>query len=300
MHRQLKHEFYVLLQSNKWANKIAFQNKFDDKSTDFSFSKNLRLVLILLCITMILFLYMSSSQYEFFAWLDELTVWNKSAWSVQLPELTSWFVSIVFLLVAVPGYILLKKSFVNARRKPQLAATSVVLFSSVLLAGCPGSDFVNECASFNENGSCEEYKRAAVPVYMSLDKLRNSVVTELPRAPDNIGRLYLYGDFVFLNEKNEGIHIIDNSDQTAPVNLAFIRIPGNTEIAVRDNYLYADSYIDLITLDIRDPQNMAVVSREQSIFPYDATQNIPQNITFTGSTVDRSQGVVVSYRLTGS
>ncbi|MFK7995144.1 MAG: hypothetical protein AB8B87_13455 [Granulosicoccus sp.] len=181
-------------------------------------------------------------------------------------------------------------------------ATAAVLFSSLLAIGSTWTNDYssNECARYSEEGFCEEYKRDAQPVYMSYEQLRSSVKIESARAPDRIGRLYLYGDYVFLNEVNEGIHIIDNAEPTLPVNLGFIRIPGNTEIAVRDNYLYADSYVDLLTLDINDPMTLSVISRQQSIFPFDAYQNIPQNITFSGFEIDREQGVVVSYRLEGS
>ncbi|MFK8080292.1 MAG: hypothetical protein AB8B97_08410 [Granulosicoccus sp.] len=197
---------------------------------------------------------------------------------------------------------LMSGSIVSRVRQTLLPAAAAVTFSSFLAVGSTWtSDFsTGECARFSEDGYCEEYKRAAEPVYMSYTQLRNAVKIEAARSPDRIGRLYLYGNYVFLNETNEGIHVIDNTDPTAPVNRAFIRIPGNTEIAVRDNYLYADSYIDLITLDINDPENVAVISREQQIFPYDEYQNIPQNISLSDAQIDRDRGVVVSYRLNGS
>lgn len=175
-------------------------------------------------------------------------------------------------------------------------------FASMLVLGSSwdNGNFSSECARYSEEGYCEEYKQAASPVYMSYGALRAAFDIEAARPPDRIGRLYLYEDLVLLNEVNEGIHIIDNSDPTAPVNKAFIRLPGNTEIAVRSNYLYADSYVDLVTLDIADPENIVLIGREQDIFPFDEYQNIPQNITFGRTGVDRDLGVVVSYRVAGS
>jgi len=65
---------------------------------------------------------------------------------------------------------------------------------------------------------------------------------------------------------------------------------------VKDDYLYADSYVDLVTLNLADTDNITEVAREQDIFPYDAFQNIPYNVDFDFGVVDRSNGVVVGYK----
>ena len=60
--------------------------------------------------------------------------------------------------------------------------------------------------------------------------------------------------------------MIDNSNPSTPVIIAFIPIPGNVDIAVVDNILYADNYIDLVALDISNPTAPKVVHREGNIF----------------------------------
>ena len=82
------------------------------------------------------------------------------------------------------------------------------------------------------------------------------------QALKNPGKIYIYGNYIFLNEPDAGIHIIDNSQPTAPKNLAFIPIPGNVDLAVTGNTLYADSYSDLVTFDISNP--LAVVAKKFS------------------------------------
>jgi len=107
-----------------------------------------------------------------------------------------------------------------------------------------------------------------IPVYMKLSELRASVKREAPRAIEQPGKIYLYGKYIFLNELNKGIHVIDNSNPSAPNKIAFINIPGNVDIAVKNNILYADSYIDLLALDISDPQNVRETKRIEFAFPY--------------------------------
>ena len=82
------------------------------------------------------------------------------------------------------------------------------------------------------------------------------------------GQLYINGSYIYLNEMNAGIHIIDNSDPTHPVQKAFLNIPGNQNIAIRGNTLYADMYADLLAIDISNPTNVKIQDTLWGVFPY--------------------------------
>lgn len=142
---------------------------------------------------------------------------------------------------------------------------------------------------------CDNGYQNSSPVYLSYTELRRSVAVEAPREVSEIGRIYLYENYIFLNKRNQGIHILDNSDPANPVNQAFITVPGNTELSIRDNYLYADSYVDLVTLDLNDPADIQVINRQIEIFPWDEYQNVPDDIYFSYDDIDMTRGVVVSY-----
>jgi hypothetical protein len=106
----------------------------------------------------------------------------------------------------------------------------------------------------------------------------------------------VYGNLILFNERNRGIHVIDNANPAAPVNLLFLPIPGNIDIAVKDNILYADSYIDLVAIDIGDLSNIHEVNRKQSIFPYDPHQTVTsQNMNVCR--FDETKGIVIGYTL---
>jgi hypothetical protein len=149
-------------------------------------------------------------------------------------------------------------------------------FLLVVTAGCCGTKTV-------------EYKTTVyVPVYKNLDIIRNGIKSTVGRELKNTGKIYIYGQYIFINEIKEGIHIIDNSNPKAPNNIAFIEIPGNGDMAVKDNILYADSYIDLVALDISNPLSPQIVKRIEGIFPQLTDGN--------GSTVVNPQlGLLVEY-----
>ena len=97
-----------------------------------------------------------------------------------------------------------------------------------------------------------------LPVYKTTAQVRANIKSNPAEAIQQPGKIVLLGNYIFLNEVDKGIHIIDNSNPSSPKNIAFIDIPGNEDLAVKGNTLYADLYTDLVTLDISDPLHAAV------------------------------------------
>ena len=115
----------------------------------------------------------------------------------------------------------------------------------------------------------------AKPLKMSKADFKKAIDVIAPVPMDESGKIYVYGEYIFINEKYKGVHVIDNSDPKAPEKIAFIKIPGNVDVSVKDNYLYADSITDLIVLDITDIHNIKIVNRLENvlrdnvIFPFE-------------------------------
>ena len=123
---------------------------------------------------------------------------------------------------------------------------------------------------FSCNDQCKETRvtRRLTPFTRSLAEIRSSVKAESKRELVRPGKIYTKGNYLFINEIKEGIHVVDNSDPTNPKFISFINIPGNGDIAVRNNILYADSYSDLVSRDITDPANAKEVGRVQNVFQF--------------------------------
>lgn len=106
------------------------------------------------------------------------------------------------------------------------------------------------------------------PLYRTKAEVRSEARSSAPVAVSNPGKLFLMGKYVFLNEVDKGIHVIDFSQPSAPRNIAFIKIPGCVDMAVRGNFLYADCYTDLVTIDITDPRQVSVKRFIEGVFPH--------------------------------
>lgn len=105
------------------------------------------------------------------------------------------------------------------------------------------------------------------PITLTQTQIRQNVATEPSRTLQDPGKIYTKDGFLFINEIKEGIHIIDNRNPSAPKMVAFLRIPGNGDMAVRNNILYADSYMDLVAFDISDVTNIRPIKRINNVFP---------------------------------
>ncbi|MCB0632289.1 MAG: hypothetical protein R2824_18290 [Saprospiraceae bacterium] len=106
------------------------------------------------------------------------------------------------------------------------------------------------------------------PVYAKMEESRSVVIqAESPRELRNPGSVFAHGDYLFISERHEGIHIVNNVDPANPVPVAFIPVPGSTNFAVRNNLLYTDDYIDLVAIDITRPESAHLVSRTENVFP---------------------------------
>lgn len=105
------------------------------------------------------------------------------------------------------------------------------------------------------------------PVYKPAEEVRAGIKSDAPAPISKPGKIVVLGNYIFLNEIDKGIHIIDNTNPSAPVNKAFVAIPGNLDLAVKGNTLYADLYRDLVTIDVSNPSAVAVKKITKNVFP---------------------------------
>ena len=129
------------------------------------------------------------------------------------------------------------------------------------------------------------------PQYKSAEEIHSEVGETPSRALYDAGKIFFRTDgYIFVNEPGEGIHIYDNQDPKNPTKETFLKIPGNTDMAVRGDVLYANSYVDLYTFRVSNPGNPSILSRRENVF--DETSRPGENI---GQFVE-GEGVIVGYK----
>jgi hypothetical protein len=104
------------------------------------------------------------------------------------------------------------------------------------------------------------------PIYKDKSEVLAAINGNATQSIKQAGKIYIKDKFIFLNEVDKGIHIIDNSNPSRPVQIAFLDIPGNQDIAVKGNILYADMYGDLLAIDISNPKKVTITSLLPGLF----------------------------------
>lgn len=107
-----------------------------------------------------------------------------------------------------------------------------------------------------------------LPVYMVRPEMEKAVKAEAPLALNHPGKIFFSNQYLFINEKYKGIHVVDNSNPSAPVYKSFIHIDGCIDMAIKNGIIYADNAIDLIALQPNaDFTAVTVTGRVRNVFP---------------------------------
>jgi len=156
----------------------------------------------------------------------------------------------------------------------------IFVFTAIFISSCEDSTF-------------REYKGYA-PVYMSYEDLRASVTTKQNVDLENPGKIYYKDNYIFIVEELKGIHVFDNTNPASPVKKVFINLPGVVDISISGYFLYADSFVDLVILDVENIDNIHEVGRVKDILPYTVP---PVKEDYPMAYVDEERGVVIDWDL---
>lgn len=131
------------------------------------------------------------------------------------------------------------------------------------------------------------------PIYAALDQW-DEIINLPPQPIENLGKIYYKDPFIYVNERFRGIHVVDNSDPTNPVPIAFIQIFGCEDIAIRNDILYADNYTDLVAIDISDINNVKEVSRVKDLYSKES-KAYPEGFSGYFECVEEDRGFIVGW-----
>jgi hypothetical protein len=104
-------------------------------------------------------------------------------------------------------------------------------------------------------------------VIMERTQFEESVTLLPPKPIVNSGKIYVIGNLLFVNEKNEGFHVFSNEDPSNPIALNFINTPGATDISIRDGVYYINQAVDLIAITYARSSELYVSKRIRDVFP---------------------------------
>lgn len=156
----------------------------------------------------------------------------------------------------------------------------IPFFCIALLAGC-----VKEERTFYDG-------LGKKPVYVTLDELRD-IRNEPPRAIQESGTIFLKDTLLFILEQRKGIHVFNLKDTLNTVNLAFFKVPAITDFVVSGSLIYADSWKDLVVIDISNLHQISEKSRIEGVI---SPALYPPLYDGIFECVDESKGAVIEWK----
>ena len=156
----------------------------------------------------------------------------------------------------------------------------ISIFIFLILLGFSFTDCSDQCEETN-------YFVYYEPSYSTSAEIKAAVNVGEPIRLSNISRIYFKDGILYINESGKGIHIIDNKNPSSPMPLSFLNIPGNYDLAIRGNTLYADSYVDLVAFDISDLSKIKEINRIERLF---------NNYTTMGMMVSSDKGILTEWK----
>jgi len=113
------------------------------------------------------------------------------------------------------------------------------------------------------------------------------------RELNNPGKIYKYKNFLLVCEINEGIHVFDNADAQRPKPVGFIRIIGNSDMAIKDDVLYADHMGNVVAVTI---DNFKTLTTEGTLPLQNWNLGLPPPAGLHFECVDESKGIVIDWK----
>lgn len=171
-----------------------------------------------------------------------------------------------------------------------LLAPAAIALAGLLCAGC--SIWQTDDWTFQGGADVPESVSGMRPIYSLPDAYE--VYADVVRAPVDAISVFEDGDLQFTIDAGRGVHVVDNGNPSAPRSVAFIRVLGVRTGSAADGRLYVNNFEDLVTLDLRDLDDIRVVDRSPDF--YEAPPPVPPG-SFRGffECYDLAQGPLLGW-----
>jgi hypothetical protein len=185
-------------------------------------------------------------------------------------------------------------SFAYYKRTGKILVVSIGAFSAIATSqNRPLNKSPNE--KWEKVPLCSINAKNKFPITISTEDLRKSIGFESSFHSSNLlGKATQNGSTILIQEVNQGIHVLNISDISQPTYKGFVAIPGNTDFELRSNRIIADSFVDLVEIEIQE-QGITVHRRWENIFPEKPMQVYLDWTTKSTASDTSSNEIIVGY-----
>ena len=138
------------------------------------------------------------------------------------------------------------------------------------------------------------YESQYEPITQSRPFFENDIALQASRPISDAGKIYVKDEYILINENEEGFHLYDNTNAESPEPIAYLKVRGATDLAIRGNTMYVHHLVDLVTIEYNFYTNsIENVNRSLNVFP---PLNSPDGFPATYFNVPENE-IIVGYQL---
>ncbi|MBD3584083.1 hypothetical protein [Flavobacterium selenitireducens] len=128
--------------------------------------------------------------------------------------------------------------------------------------------FFAGCIGWNNVDDSVPNSRNYEPQIMEREIFESSVQLMPAQNVQKSGKIYIQGNLLVVNDVNRGFHIYNYANPSQPQPLAFLNIPGATDVAIRESTIYINQAVDLVTVQYdADNNTLSLKDRNRNVFP---------------------------------
>lgn len=131
------------------------------------------------------------------------------------------------------------------------------------------------------------------PIYINKTAF-TTVESVSAKSFSKVGKIFKLGNRIYITDIGTGVHVINNAIPSNPTKEAFISIYGNSDVAVKNNTMYADNASNLLAIDISDLNNVSISKTIENVYE-NSGQKYPKNFSGYFECVDADKGFVIDW-----
>lgn len=122
------------------------------------------------------------------------------------------------------------------------------------------------CFDFTHGGNYLGSNIAGYKAVYSQDPEIKKIKFLSPKQMISPGKIYVKDKMILQNDIGLGIHLYNANEPSQLKDLGFIQIAGNVELSIKGNFLYANSYEDLVVINLANWTDLKEVKRIPKAF----------------------------------
>lgn len=137
--------------------------------------------------------------------------------------------------------------------------------SKYLLLAVAGAGLLSTACTKTKGEITMTYNKATA-VYADLAEIRDVPLVASAKSINDPGKIFIGDKFILIGEKEEGIHVFDNTNPNNPTAISFLQLPMTREFYVDGDFIYAEGHYDFMKIDMTDMYNPQLKNRVEYAF----------------------------------